>query len=188
MIDKRGRLTTVQDVHTFVLAGKATLTLVSEKTGARYTYKVTRIKAEDDPPAELWFVKVMYGPDNEEDFVYIGCIRPNTGFYPTRKSKLAPDDIRVRTWKWFWNKISMQRMPDKVEVWHEGRCCRCGRKLTVPASIDNGIGPECMKHFGPVKREPELNLGQLGAAVYRQKLAEVYQQKPAYQEDENDRG
>ena len=23
------------------------------------------------------------------------------------------------------------------------RCCRCGRKLTVPASIHNGMGPEC---------------------------------------------
>jgi hypothetical protein len=30
-----------------------------------------------------------------------------------------------------------------VEFWHEGKCCRCGRKLTVPASIASGIGPEC---------------------------------------------
>ncbi len=26
---------------------------------------------------------------------------------------------------------------------YEGRCSRCGRKLTVPASIHHGLGPEC---------------------------------------------
>jgi len=30
-----------------------------------------------------------------------------------------------------------------LEIWHEGRCGRCNRKLTVPASIALGIGPEC---------------------------------------------
>lgn len=32
---------------------------------------------------------------------------------------------------------------DRVEVWHEGSCGRCGRKLTVPSSIETGLGPEC---------------------------------------------
>jgi hypothetical protein len=32
---------------------------------------------------------------------------------------------------------------DKLEVWHEGRCGRCGRRLTVPESIESGLGPEC---------------------------------------------
>lgn len=27
----------------------------------------------------------------------------------------------------------------------ESRCCRCGRELSVPASIHNGRGPECAK-------------------------------------------
>jgi hypothetical protein len=30
-----------------------------------------------------------------------------------------------------------------LEVWHEGRCGRCGRALTVPESVERGIGPEC---------------------------------------------
>jgi hypothetical protein len=28
---------------------------------------------------------------------------------------------------------------------HEGKCGRCGRLLTVPSSIESGIGPECSK-------------------------------------------
>jgi hypothetical protein len=31
------------------------------------------------------------------------------------------------------------------KVHHEGRCGRCGRTLTVPESIESGIGPECAK-------------------------------------------
>ena len=26
---------------------------------------------------------------------------------------------------------------------HEGRCMRCGAPLTVPASVERGLGPEC---------------------------------------------
>jgi hypothetical protein len=30
----------------------------------------------------------------------------------------------------------------------EGRCSRCGTELTVPASIHNGLGPDCAKKSG----------------------------------------
>jgi hypothetical protein len=29
-----------------------------------------------------------------------------------------------------------------------GRCCSCGRDLTDPVSIENGIGPICQMRFG----------------------------------------
>ena len=58
---------------TFILAGNATVTFRSAKTGCRYTYRIT-----------------------------------------------------------------------KADGWHEGRCGRCGRKLTVPESIEAGYGPECI--------------------------------------------
>ena len=32
---------------------------------------------------------------------------------------------------------------ETVQVWHEGRCGKCGRKLTVPESLTSGLGPEC---------------------------------------------
>lgn len=44
---------------------------------------------------------------------------------------------------WF-GKTAGQDLPE-CEVWHEGRCGRCGRKLTVPESIETGIGPDCAK-------------------------------------------
>ncbi|MGQ4872128.1 MAG: DUF6011 domain-containing protein, partial [Candidatus Thorarchaeota archaeon] len=32
-------------------------------------------------------------------------------------------------------------LPEKVRIWHEGKCGRCGRRLTVPESIESGYGP-----------------------------------------------
>lgn len=32
---------------------------------------------------------------------------------------------------------------NRVEVWHDGKCGRCRRDLTVPESVARGLGPEC---------------------------------------------
>lgn len=37
---------------------------------------------------------------------------------------------------------------NKLLYYHEGRCGRCARRLTVPESIINGIGPDCAKKVG----------------------------------------
>ena len=49
---------------------------------------------------------------------------------------------------WTWNKVHKGLLPAEIEVWHEGACCYCGRKLTVPASIELGIGPDCAEERG----------------------------------------
>jgi len=36
----------------------------------------------------------------------------------------------------------------RMDYYHVGRCGRCARPLTVPASIINGIGPDCAAKHG----------------------------------------
>lgn len=141
-----GRLTTADDMKTFALAGSARLTLVSEKTGTRYTYRIRRPKeANASCP---WFVQVMYGPDNETQYAYLGTIYPNNekSYRHGLKSNIPEGDVREKAFQWFWNHAKRGAVPPQMQVWHEGACCRCGRTLTVPESIRNGIGPECIKH------------------------------------------
>ena len=59
----------------FILAGNATFTLRSLRTGARYTYKVR--EAEDKPG--VFFVKYLIGQDNENDYRYLGNSKPKLG-------------------------------------------------------------------------------------------------------------
>jgi Family of unknown function (DUF6011) len=138
---ERGRLTTAEDVKRYVLAGRATVTLVSKKTGNRYTYRINQPK-----PESPHFVKVMYGPDNTADYVFLGTIFDKTTYrHSHRKSPVKENDLRVQAFCYMWENAQRNQLPAALEVYHEGRCGKCGHKLTVPSSIKNGIGPECAK-------------------------------------------
>lgn len=138
---------------TFMFAGNATLTIRSLKTNERYTYRIKSPPTEEGkaPGSVGWFVAVLTGPDNTHDFQYLGHIyRESRDFQLGRKSRIGPDAPSAIAWQWFYGAIVLgtRLLPDKCEVWHEGRCGACNRKLTVPESIELGIGPECAKHIG----------------------------------------
>lgn len=151
------RLTDVDSVHAFVTGGNASFTLVSVKTGSRFTFRVSAPKktlagdASTPEEASLWFVSVLTGSDNESSFSYFGNLKRRIGgvwFEHGRKSRLTAFAPSVQAFNWFWAQIAQGKLPACVEFWHEGKCCRCGRKLTVPASIASGVGPECATKGG----------------------------------------
>ena len=62
-------------------------------------------------------------------------------------SPLEPTDMRARAFEWLWRMLkSAKPLPPTFEFWHEGRCGKCGKKLTTPESIERGLGPECAKN------------------------------------------
>lgn len=136
------KLHDVETVCEFALAGNATFTLRSAKTGTRYTFKMRKV---DD--AERWFVMVLTGPDNEGDYTYMGMVDGGVHgfmFKLTRASKMAEGSPPIAAMRFFAQQVLTQRrLPEGLEVYHEDRCGRCGRTLTVPESIERGIGPEC---------------------------------------------
>jgi len=121
-----------------ILAGKATITLRNKETGNRYTYKINC-----PPDRKIFFVKLLCGPDNTSNYKYIGFIR-NEIFSWGNKSSISKESMGVQAFEFVFNSILAPGKTSTIlEVWHEGRCCRCGRKLTVPESIKTGFGPEC---------------------------------------------
>ena len=134
----RGQLHSASDVLDSVLGGKSTLTIVSRKTGVRYTYKFNRPPG-DDPSRCVW-VKVLVGSDNETSYKYLGVLWPKDMVFRPKGSGGEPIAWMVNTLR-----ERPAALLDAAEVWHEGTCARCGRKLTVPESIASGFGPECRK-------------------------------------------
>jgi hypothetical protein len=120
----------------FIFAGKAIVTFLNTKTGNRFTYKVKKSKESD-----LYFVSIMTNPDV---YQYIGILSKDK-FIPGKKSKISQDSQSVRVFSFVFSKIVTGNLSTDIEIWHEGKCGRCGRKLTVPSSIENGIGPECLR-------------------------------------------
>jgi hypothetical protein len=132
---------TLENPRDFVLAGKAIFTVQNEKTGNRFTYKVKQAQ-DDGAPKKVWFVSVLNGPDNGSNYAYIGTIFGND-FRHTKKSTVTPEAQSFKVFAWMIK--HNLTLPEFVKLHHEGFCCRCGRRLTVPESIKSGMGPECAK-------------------------------------------
>lgn len=145
--------TTAQDAARFALAGAAIFTISSAKTGARYTYRVTAPRDQDESSKR--FVGLLTGPDNGADYTYLGTMDDvrNPDFRLTKKSRMSDDSAPVRAFRFVCQRVFAHPdapLPDGLEIRHEGRCGKCNRKLTVPESIDRGIGPECAARMGMV--------------------------------------
>jgi len=148
----------------FVTAGRAVFTVEPSATfqeqfpvvKPHYTYKVKFVKGKEkkDKPGEFWsdayMVFLLTGPDNTADYTYLGMLDDKTGYVRlTAKSKWNDDTWPVkiirRVLARLWAGECHEIAANGWKVHHEGRCGRCGRALTVPESVENGIGPECIK-------------------------------------------
>jgi len=123
----------------FVLAGNAYFTIENTQSGNRFTFRVSANKKESE--VTHW-VCVLTGPDNLSNYTFIGFIKAGE-FFHSRKGGIGNDAQSVRVFAWFFKNLKANSVPEFILFWHMGRCCRCGRALTVPESVAAGIGPEC---------------------------------------------
>ena len=124
----------------FITAGDAVFTLVSGKTGTRFTYHVAAAVSR-----EVFFVSLLTGPNNTRDFELLGVIFGGTmTFRSAKKSRISEDAKSFVAFDWTWRRLCAGApLPNELEIWHEGKCGRCGRPLTTPESIALGLGPVC---------------------------------------------
>lgn len=180
-------------VQEFLFAGNAIITLKSLKTDVRFTYKV-RVKKEDAvrleqeeklrlrgvaqstivefrPQDVVYFVNLLRGPDNTADFAYMGVLRqPGRFFYTAASGKVSRVAPSYKALLWMLDALQCDRegvLGRLLEVWHEGRCGRCGRLLTVPDSIRVGLGPECQRVLGPATGNVVPGVYHLGTTASR---------------------
>jgi hypothetical protein len=144
----------------YVLAGNSIFTIRNSETGNRFTYKVTKKVVDDrrNPTVKrtLYFVKVLTGKQNTSDYSFLGTIftnpdpDPNIEVYyaysHSSKSKVGECAQSAIVFRWFFEKVIADEVPECIEFYHTGRCLRCGRLLTVPESIEIGYGTECIKY------------------------------------------
>ena len=161
-MSQEAQITDPDAMETYLLGGHATATVVSKGTTRRFTYKVDARRVGRRRTSEtegeydarkvdalkgVRFVKVMTGSDNERDFTYLGHIDEKGLFRLDRRSRLAETAPSVGAWQWFWGVLrARSEKIDQCEVWHDGKCARCGRSLTVPSSVASGLGPVCARN------------------------------------------
>lgn len=129
-----------KNIAEFVNAGHAIFTLLNENTGNRFTYRLRSVKFDNGD--EAVFAYLLNGPNNDSNYAYMGVVRKDK-LIQTKGSKVTNKAQGFKVLDWFLKR--QNDLPEVVHVYHEGRCGRCGRTLTVPESIERGIGPECAK-------------------------------------------
>jgi uncharacterized protein DUF6011 len=120
----------------FAFAGRALLTLESKKTGAHHTYKINECQ---DAKGLFFVFHLIAGSADEGNFAYLGVVKEGR-FFLTKKSTASPEAPCVQAFIFF---MKSKELHPLLVIYHSNRCGRCGRTLTVPESIERGIGPEC---------------------------------------------
>lgn len=139
----------------FITAGRAIFTLklsdqyrsAHPECPPHYTYKIA-FKEGSNGFSDAWFVNLLTGPDNTSDYTYVGMLNPDNGSIRlTKKSQYKENSPPIlllsRLLLRVWAEEQDQIEKAGFRLHHEGRCGRCGRLLTVPESVESGIGPEC---------------------------------------------
>ena len=114
---------------------------IASPTGNHRTFSIKTQKVDSNFAPGKRVVALLNGPDNQSDYCGFGFISNNG------------QDINV--WKKkqggiFDQYAKMLLNPDKyqelgAEYLFSGTCRMCNRELTVPSSIESGIGPICAK-------------------------------------------
>ena len=124
----------------YILAGRAILTVKSERSGNHFTYKV---KAANDTK-NAYFVSVKNSSDG---FLYMGMLKSfmgNWDFILTPKSKVGKDASSFKVFKYIVDRYINAYYPhNEMTLLHSGKCAKCGRELTEPDSLRIGLGPVC---------------------------------------------
>ena len=140
-----------EDVIRFMFAGKSVVTFLNTKTENKFTYKVS--KSED---GKLFFVNVLSDTiDGDKIYSYMGIIADGV-YRHGKKSKLRTDSQAAKVFSYVLERLNAGTLQDVIEVWHEGKCGKCGRPLTTPDSIETGIGPSCFKTLSKVEKRDVL--------------------------------
>lgn len=156
MADRKQIATDPIAIERHALGGNSILTIENVALGEHVTLKIQKGKREDAPH----FVKIMTGSENTNSshYRYAGCIwtRDKEGrtqpakFTTSAKTCFSWNDRRLDVIRDLVDVINGRNVHafDNVNVWHEGRCCFCGRPLTQPESVDRGYGPDCAEQRG----------------------------------------
>lgn len=135
--------TTNEDFERYLLGGHGVITVCSKGTGKWFTYKMGMPKRPRNPASPPIFVSVLRGPQNTADYAFFGTIKDKTTISLSKRGPILPSSPSVRAFLWLFRNRKNPRLFSLCDIYHEGVCGCCGRRLTTPESIMSGIGPVC---------------------------------------------
>jgi Family of unknown function (DUF6011) len=112
--------------------------------GSHRTLRVKEWEKKDGTTSIV--IGFLSGSDNESSYTYFGFLRPDNviSFFRSFRDKTAQNpEVLRRIQRAVYTIAADPKAAGLAYALESSRCCRCNRTLTVPASIHNGMGPEC---------------------------------------------
>lgn len=128
----------------FIFAGRAIFTLENNSTGNYVTFRVKEVKRKGKVVPGQFAIEAKALGDKTYGYEFLGFMDQQAGTF-NKWRKTNPEFIGFKTFGWLMKNFGDLERFDKLSIYHEGVCCKCGLPLTVPESIEDGIGPQCKK-------------------------------------------
>lgn len=131
-------------IYRYIHGGDAEVTLVHPPSNYAHAYAFCKPKNELDFPEGTIFAYVLHNGHK----MYLGMLSGN-GFRRTQKSNFDEDTEAMKGVRYIVRMANEQNLVDKelMHLYHSGRCCCCGRKLSGKKSMKAGIGRKCLARF-----------------------------------------
>lgn len=116
----------------------AEFTVRSKKTGKDFTYKISRAEWKG-----RFYTHVKVEKEYQK-YTYLGYY--DSGMIVRKHDSVeTPSAVAIA---WLLRQVEHTNKPalDGVEIFHLGKCVRCGAVLTDATSIEIGLGPVCRGH------------------------------------------
>jgi len=123
----------------YLHGGRGKVTLIAP-SGKCHTYLFEKPHNKNDFPEDFIFVYILH----EDRKMYVGLF-DEFGFRATRYSRFLTDTEAFKGAKYICSMSKSQKLINETPMTliNRGVCCRCGRELTSPKALYEGIGKSC---------------------------------------------
>ncbi len=134
---------TVAQFRNFIFAGRSVFTLENKETGNYITFKVKEVKKAGKIIPGQFSIQCKALGDKNYGYEFMGFMNTIRKEFRPRYSGIK-DHVGFKVFLWVLKNFErLEDFEDKMAMYHEGACCKCGMPLTTPESIEKGIGPIC---------------------------------------------
>lgn len=124
-----------------------TFTLINREKGSHITLKIHTVKGGKLKGKRI--ISKLIGPDNTTNYQGIAFLNTNDTYALWRRHRTDKNSSIISILLAMLIKGKESQFCERIDIKASTTCLRCNRKLTTPQSIEDGIGPECIKKGVP---------------------------------------